>query len=107
MGAKIETKTQTYEKKDMLKLMLKFDALKNQKNARINRPWSRQGSISVAYGNIPAPGLERRVQRIRCLVLSSGILLKGFQKANPKNNPNFREHFPKNTILLQTFDKNA
>ena len=45
MGAKIETKTQQYEKKDMLKLMLKFDSEKSQKNRRINRTFGRKGPI--------------------------------------------------------------
>ena len=91
-------------KNDMHKMMPKFGVGKNEK---INRPFAFLDRISVAYGNIPAPGLERRVQRIRCLVLSSGILLKGFQKANQKNNPNFREQFPKKQILHHIFDKNA
>ena len=49
--------------------MLKFEAEKNRKNHRINRPWSIQGAISVAYGNIPAPAAEKRRTR-------SGVFLR-------------------------------
>ena len=45
------------------------------------------GRISVAYGNIPAPGLEKVCffVRLGCLRLSAGVLLAGVAK-NPLKN---------------------
>ena len=44
-GTKIGPKSRKSRKKGMPKLMLKFEAEKNAKNHRINRPWSISGSI--------------------------------------------------------------
>ena len=59
MEAKIAWKSKNMRKKAWRKSMLKFDA---EKKANVDSEVDF-GSISVAYGNIPAPGLRKEKAR--------------------------------------------
>ena len=52
MGAQIGRKSEKWWKKGMLKTMLKFEAEKNEKNAKTNRPWLSKGSIFGGAGGL-------------------------------------------------------
>ena len=99
MGAKIGPKSEKSEKKACEKWcwnLMPKKIVKMSQNGRINRQWSVSGSISVAYGNIPAPG-RRKEKNPKWRVSSGRVWVprgsgccerKGFQYQKNKQKKN-------------------
>ena len=66
--------------------VLKGEVLKGKPRQMLTRPGRlrAQSGSKLPEANVPLRALKEGVQKIRCLVLSSGALLKGFQTNKKK-----------------------